>query len=321
MQTVSDVQEDSLEEDIEVLTEDAQRKTDEKQAELIALYDGVQLGTVSEEEYFTALIETLENYIKCLISRKHRTVKAEFEDLMQSGKLAIIENARRYDPRYTKPTTFFTCYIDDEQKKCINTHGMKGIYEKEIPRLDKAAKEAGFTDMLDPRLDADTLCILTGMSLNTVIGALDVKKSTVVSLEAVTENCEPESKKYRSPEEAYIENEKCAFIREQFLKLSPFEQYLISKRILGEKECSFLSIFKELKEDDELRESFKDELPKSIDQKYLQQRTNGAIQKLKYLPEMNRFFEIKEDERIIDIYEQAEDADVEAAIKQNLLDL
>lgn len=289
------------------------------QNKIIEVYENYQIGEITKDSYLLFLLDLLENYIKDRIEKKHRTVGAEYEDLMQQGRLAVITMADRYDPHITMPSSFFTDYIDQYMKDILNNEGMTKYYVGTATKLEKVAREYGYTGCTDPRLTPDTLAVLADTSLMTVLETLKYKQQTIVSLEATSDNMDIEDNVFKNPEKSLIDAERSEFINKQLKKCSPLEQYLLGLTVLAETPKSYRTLVKELKKP-EIFALFKSELPPKIEQVFLEQKVNHALRRIKYNPTTKRFASFSE-EPVFDVIEQATDKDIENAILANLEDL
>lgn len=64
-------------------------------------------------------IKELDHYIYKKIHTNYKTYYLYQEDLYQEACKAIIENMKSYDPKVSRPTTFFTFYINSNLSKFI----------------------------------------------------------------------------------------------------------------------------------------------------------------------------------------------------------
>ena len=281
-------------------------------------YDDYREGKTTKDEWTIYLLDLLENYFKSRISKKHRTMSAEFDDLMQQSRLAVIENIDKYNPHISMPTSYFTNFIEQYTREALNNVGLTTHYIAAAVKLEKAAKQHGFTGMTDPNLSPDTLAVLADVSVNTVINTIQQKQISVVSLSVTNENFESTSP-FASPENVCLEKERVEFITEQVNKLSPLEKFLIQRVDLADKPESYRSILKYLKRDGNI-EQFRSEIPNDVNQIFLEQKHNYAIRRIKYSPAAKRY--IGEDTAPaapIAIEEQALTSDIDAAVTSGLV--
>lgn len=295
--------------------------------EIIDTYDNYKAGKIPKNDYVLFLLDFLENYIKQRINVKHRTMGAEYEDLMQQGRLAVINYADEYDPRRSMPSSYFTTYIDQYMKEILNNGGVPKHYVAAAAKLNKVAREYGFESCTtDPRLTPDTLAVLANMSLMTVLETLKYMKKTVVSLDSTSDNIEVEDSVFKNPVNKLLDQERNEFVKRQISRCTPLELYLLTNLILTEKPKSYRTLVIELKKP-EFKELYKDELPETIDQVNLERIVNNIIRRIqhnpntkKYVPEaVNAYDEVPEFDK------QACESDIEKSImlevKQETVDL
>nr|WP_297765646.1 hypothetical protein [uncultured Butyrivibrio sp.] len=284
-----------------------------KEKVFVAKYNAYKCGEVSWKEYGSFAIQVLDNYVKKLISKYHKTAYGEYEDLTQSAYEKIIEHLKDYDPNKTEPTTFFDPYIKEGLKN-DNKDGSKH-YESVIVKLNRVAQEAGYVDCFDSLLTPQMLSILSGKPLKTVVKALEYKQeTTLVSLEAVSENQDIESP-FDSPEAAYIKRERRDLISKLFeTQLTSFEKWLITNRLedvsnnymLGKlKDDSFKVLF----EDDEVATKAK------FNKDYLDSRYYTATRKLAGNPIIRNYGSLREKYLFCADDEQASYDDIQSAFE------
>lgn len=247
---------------------------------VIAKYENYKQNEVlGWEEWVSYLLDYLENFIKYRIRERHATLGAEFEDLMQQGRMAIIEHAKEFDPRRAQASTYFIRYIDQRIKESTDTKCMNKYYLGIACKLEKVAKDYNYTGLDDPNLTLHDLQILSGESIKTIKETFDLMNMQLVSFEAVSENIDLPSL-YDNPETSYIKKERSDFLKKEFSKLTPLEQMLVANSI-SNKPLSYKKLVKELSTE-EKRIQFEDELPKTIDQKFLEQTVFNALSKIKH---------------------------------------
>lgn len=289
----------------------------EKQTQniLINKYEAYHTGTLSRDDYVSYLLDLLENFIKQRIGVKKRFISAEYEDLMQQGRLAVIAKADSYDPHCGMPTSYFTYYIDQYMKEALNNDGMTRYYVGTATKLEKVAKEYGYEGCTDPRLSPDKLAILADTSLMTVLETIKYKNQSTVSLD----EWNGVSSDFETPENMLILKERDELLSKQFSKCTELEKFLLTNIVMRDKPMSFRALIKNLNTD-EMQEKFKDELPKCIDQIYLENKLNCALRQMQRNRSVSDYLPKKKNqwERLI---EQATAEDIENAIESNLLEL
>lgn len=299
-------------------TKEQKKKYDHEKT--IELYDKWKAHEIERSEYLQYLCDVMMNFIKHRIKEKHRTLGAEYEDLLQEGYVAVCAMADTYNPHITKPATYYQQRIDEKTKDACRKADTKmtRYYLTKAYELERAARENGFEGLNDPLLTADTLSVLSGLPLTTVLEARKYAGYSTVSLEAASDNRDIESP-FITPERAILEKEKLEFINEQLESLSPLEQYLIKETIMADKPKSLRKILEDLRTP-EIKATYECELPKKVEQVFLQQVINHALRRIKRSVKSRQIVEMPEAD-IIDYVEQASEDDVESAIINNMLDL
>ena len=203
--------------------------------EVIEAYDRWLFApnAVEKEEAYTAytslLWEKLKFLIKDHIQMHHFNYNKElFEDLMSSGKVAIFEKVATYDPRQSMPASYFGPKIDELLKKCnhSDTH-LTDHYLSMAAVLNKAAREAGFADCMDPELTPVVLHLISGVSLKTVVNTLNQLSINHQSID--DEHSKQISGFTTSPEEDFIKSENEKFLLDAVNSLSKYEQFIFFK--------------------------------------------------------------------------------------------
>ena len=201
-----------------------------KNRKLIDAYDRMKVGGEAEKtQYILLVYSTLENLIKDHIGMYHFSYgKTEFEDLMSAGKVAIMEKIDLYDPRMAIPSTFFGPKIDELLKKTNHQDSpMTDHYLEMLGKLNKAAREAGFTDALDPGCTPALLNILTEIPITTICNTLEQAGMRTESTD--DDNYKQPTGYSASPEQLVLRNENTKFLREAIESLSQYEQFIFFK--------------------------------------------------------------------------------------------
>lgn len=286
-----------------------------------AKYKSYINGEITRSQWLEYLLDLMENFIKYRIEQKHRLLGAEYDDLMQAGRLAIVRMADKYDPTKAMPSCFFQPYIDEEMKNILDNGPLSTHYVGAATRLDKVAKERGCIDCTDERLSAKQLHVLTGLSLRTVMETIRLKKCKNVSLEATSENMDLESS-FPTPEKAILDKERNDILREHMEKLTPLERFLVTATILADERVSYRKLISIMRRED-VQEEFADELRGvKVEQIWLEQKVQKALRKIKHNPSFKKYvssdFRRKYDYTVI---EQASESDIEDAIMNDIIDL
>lgn len=289
------------------------------QDDIIAVYESYKCGAIARNDWVLYLVDLLDNYFKREIRRLHRTEGAEYADLMQNCYLMVVDLADVYDPHLSMPTSFFTTYITQYTKEILDNGGMSVYYVGIAAQLEKAAKEAGYPmGMTDPACDAQTLHILTGISLETIQNTLQQKQLQVASLDQVSENFSTPSS-YANPEAALLEEEQNKFAHELYERLDPLEQYLVYWIDLAapSEKKTYRSILLEIRGSDEMQQEFSKDLGRSYDQRTLEGLHNRAIQKMQNSIKTVKYLGI--DNRTVVLEEQATEDDISNAVAAGIL--
>ena len=265
------------------------------------MYSDWKLGIIEDEEYKNFMLKCLAHYIKTLIVAHHRTTsrKTTYQDLMQSGFLAVIEHYKEFDPSKGTLTTFFKNFINSNMKKEVNTDDQSKYYIAVISALNKVAQAYGFTDCSE--VQPQTLYRLVGAkySLNTICNALDYKNSlTECSFEALTENQDMESP-YENPETIMLKNELTGTIAQILTNVSSFEKYLLTKFYLGDENGAIsnkASVMEDISATDLAVAFSDDEISKKakVDDKYIDRRLNRLFARLKNNPIIRTYGNMRE---------------------------
>ena len=287
---------------------EAIKKVNSDQASVIAEYDKYVAGEQSYEEWIMYLICTLNYYIKGRISKQKRTLGAEYDDLMQAGYLAVIEKAKDYNPHISTPVTFFTEWIDQYQRDCFKLDGTTKYYNSVKVRLDKAARENGYEGVTDEHLTDDTLSVISGISIRTVVETRKCCCTNTISLDVMENNVDIEDIVFKNPEKVYVDNELSEFVEMQLAKCTKLERWLLERVVLTGSPASYRSLVSTLKKP-EAREEFGSELPRKIEEVFIKQKVAHALRRIKASTETRGY--IFGDEDIVDeCYTQMLDEDI-----------
>lgn len=173
------------------------------------------------------MISKLSLFIYDTISKHFSTFTAYITDLYDEAVIGILKGLDSYDPKISKPSTFFRIYMIHEITEFINSHFNKTTshYAARIMTVKKA--------MVKLRKDGSEptpkeISQETGISPETVIQALkinDMKNEVHYDApEYIDQNI---SQSIKSPEAAYIEKETSETIYKAIATLTPDEQEVI----------------------------------------------------------------------------------------------
>ena len=293
--------------------------------ETIRLYDKWQeedskgiLHGPAWDEYIYYLLGLLHYFIEHRITVKKRFLGAEKEDLIESGRLAIIAMAHKYDPRKTKPTSYFTQYIDQYTKEELDNRGLTQHYMGNLQKLEKAAKEMGFKGISDESLPLDMLADISGVPLTTIREVKKLKEQQYVSLDTYEDNYS--EKDYMTPEKKVLEREQSEMLYNQFHRLNPLQQWIL--KMTDIESVPVNRIMKLLKTPDiysEFEEYIGD--TKHINQQFIKKQRNKALRILRSNYSFKKYTSYVEPVYELELQPQATYEDIENAIAANILDL
>lgn len=318
-----------------------EEKTEALRKDIVAKYSAYKDGTLSLEAWTDYLIGLLTNYIKALISEHHFTAKAEYDDLLNAGRIGIWLHTKEYDPvTYgTMPTSFFKNHILESMREVVKQENgnkeITGHYQANIYKLNKCAQENGYEGIDDPNLTSAILSEISGVSMVTVEAAKKLTGYVAVSLSAVTENFDS-GRHYGEPERQYIEKERSEKLIDEWNKLNKLEQFILrhtkmSEEYTSEDDDEYAPKFRDpqtkriavrnlvtMLRTPEAREEFGDLLPKNplkIDSDFIVDTMNNAIKRFLQSYAMQPYIQIKEPMSFCDTdlesnYEQASAQDI-----------
>lgn len=241
---------------------------------------------ISEKEYAEYLCNAMENYIKFRIAVGHRTLGAEYDDLIQQGRLAVLKEVERYDPNKSMLTSYFTQRVDAALKEICDTGASTKYYVSNASKLQDAAKVAGIALPIT-EIKPDTLAVIAGMSISTVMQTLEQIGRTKCSLDEVGDSFD--GRKFQSPEEAIVEQERNQFVQGLFDECTPLERYLIREKFLGDKEGNYRTIVANLRKP-EIAEKYRDELGgRKVDQGFVKKTIARVLHRMKAATKTRKF--------------------------------
>lgn len=282
--------------------------------EMKAKYDA---GECSKEDYASFLCNIMKFWIINRLKTTGRLNGAEFEDLVQSGYLAVIEHIDEYDPTKTKPTTFFSNHIDEFQRKQTKSASTQ-YYNAKMNEINKVLKKRGYSDMFDPRLTPDTIAIITDKHLSTVINTMKMAQNTICGGD-ILETTDVEGCMYDNPETAYINNEISTELEAVIQRLnSPLKKFIIYD-FLENGQRSARQYVQMLK-DTELGKNFEETKQPNFNSDYIENLINNTMADMRGFIENKPRVAILDDSTVEYDYEQADFVDLDIAINEGLLD-
>ena len=223
------------------------------------------------------ILDLLEWFSIERINKTGRIYGAEFDELLEAAKEAVIKNYDKYDPDRAKPTSFFLPYIDEYTKaECRFTNPSSPYYINMRTKLNQVAQENGFESMMDPKLPEDTLAVLSGVALHSIIKCKEYATYTIVHSEAgeLTDGAS-----FETPEKIVMTNSNKMDLLESVSDLSQAQKWLIAKIHFEDEPMSYRQIIAMINANEKLKEMVEKEC--KVTQVYLQQLYHDAIRRLK----------------------------------------
>ena len=162
----------------------AQKFKELTQEERVMMMDKFNNGTDAEKmEASTMLLESLDSYIYYMIHKHFAGYLGMIEDLAQSGRLAILEHAKDYNPEY-KMTTFFSFHIQNALQDVVNKENGESHYYAESKNIImKTIRELGMNpDNIDEQSLALHLNMTTGRIHSILEKTIRKKKIELITL-------------------------------------------------------------------------------------------------------------------------------------------
>lgn len=184
---------------------------------------------VEKTQALEEAINEMEGFIHEIIKKNYSTYKKYYEDLVQEGKIGVMQGMKKYDPTQSLPTTFFKVYIVHEISKFIDTEVNKTTphYSSNLMKINRIINKF---EQEGRAWTPQDIAIETGIKLETIIQCLTIDKyKNEVYYNA--DDVEIEIKeKGKSPEEQYLENETLTALYTAIAELSPTEKEIIIKK-------------------------------------------------------------------------------------------
>lgn len=172
-------------------------------------------------------ISELEGFVHYIIKKKYSTYGKYYEDLVQEGKIGIMEGMKKYDPNITLPSTYFNVYIIHEISKFIDTeiNRTTSHYSSNLMKINKVIDR--FSQEGRDWSPSD-IAVETGIKMETIIQCLQIKECNKEKYYESTEMMEKDiTQKDKSPEEQVLENEKLNTLYQAIGSLEPIERTVI----------------------------------------------------------------------------------------------
>lgn len=189
-----------------------------------AVMDKYKNGTQAEkDEAIAILLGWLDNYVYYMIHKHFAGYKGIIEDLAQSGRLAIIEHAKDYNPEY-RMTTFFSFHIQNALQDVVNRENGESHYYAESKNIIvKTIRKLG---MSMDAIDEQTLAIHLNMTQGRLHSILE-KTINKKQVELIEEDGDTVVDSFDSPEAMYMEKEKQLSFRKCINQLEELEQIVL----------------------------------------------------------------------------------------------
>lgn len=198
--------------------------TDLSYEERVALMDKYHNGTQYEkDEAIATILANLDNYIYYMIHKRFAGYMGIIDDLAQSGRLAIMEHAKDYDPKY-KMTTFFSFHIQNALQDVVNRENGESHYYAESKNIIvKTMRKLGMSmDNIDEQALAIHLNMTTGRLHSILEKTLHKKK-----VELIEEDGDTVINQSDNPEASFMDKERKKAFRECISQLDPLEQVVL----------------------------------------------------------------------------------------------
>lgn len=257
--------------------------------ELILLYDKAMKSGEKEDmdKYMVALWAQLENLVKDRIKANQFQLSVEWEDLMSAGKVVVLDNALKYDPRVSLPSSFYMQRIDGALRDVVGKDShISDHYRNTAIALNKIVKEYGYDDMKDPRLTPEMLAKFSDIPLKTILETL--KQFNYQTVSYGDEWIGDKSEGFENPLSAYLKNEQYSLLSKIFLKLSEYEKFLMRMKVFEGK--SFNSIAAMLKDEETRKTLGIDTLTTAKDPNTIRDDYEKVINFMKNYPEMKKMY-------------------------------
>lgn len=151
-------------------------------------------------------INELEGFIHDIIKKKYSTYGKYYEDLVQEGKIGVMQGMQKYDPSKSLPTTFFNWYIIHEISRFIDTEVNKTTshYSSHLTKINRVINKF---EQEGRAWNPQDIAIETGIKMETIIQCLTIDK---YKNQVYYDSDEMEvqiKERGKSPEEQILENE------------------------------------------------------------------------------------------------------------------
>jgi RNA polymerase sigma factor (sigma-70 family) len=188
-------------------------------------------GKKKESDARDELVSYLEMFVYWLISTSFKTFTKYTPDLYQEGVVGILKSMDKYDPRKSKPSTFFYVYIMHEINAYLNQE-----FNKTTPHYGsfvvKVKRAIGNFERDDRDWNVTDIVKATGIPSETVVQVLGIiERSNEVHYENLVYLEDKVSENYKSPEDSFIQAEQKAMILNSLNNLTDDERLVVTLRM------------------------------------------------------------------------------------------
>lgn len=201
---------------------------------------GLAMANKGKEE----MLALLDMFIYYVIEKRFNTFKKYTKDLYQEGVVGILKGIDTYDPKKSKPTTFFFIYIVHEMTEFINLNINKTTshYSANIIKVKKAMNHF---ERQGRKPTIKDIAQETGISAETIAQALNIMESAnEMHYETLDYLDSQMSQRNPSPEDEYLKNEQSQLIQSAIDTLPEDEANVIRLKygLSGEEPMSYKNI-------------------------------------------------------------------------------
>lgn len=192
----------------------------------LALQSGDETKAEAGKVYMLQLLEGL-------VVRDANKYKGHesFDDLLQIGRMAILEHLDNYNPRQTMPSTYFEIHINSAlQKTCYKNaySNLSQHYATQIRRINRICEGNG---LIPEETDATMIAELSKstkhpMSIKTIVKCKELMTCSVSSFEEL-EDYTSDDDFNTSPEKLYEKQELTETLKSILDTFEPFDRYLM----------------------------------------------------------------------------------------------
>jgi len=171
-------------------------------------------------------LNEMEGFIHNIIKKRYSTYGKYYEDLVQEGRIGVMQGMKKYDPAKSLPTTYFNVYITHEIVKFIDTEINKTTshYSANLQKIKRAVNKF---EQEGRTWNVQDISVETGIKIETIIQCLridDCKNEVYYD----SEDTELQIREIgKSPEEQYLENEQLKVLYGALMELTPVQREVI----------------------------------------------------------------------------------------------